>query len=1130
MPSTNIEKFIEHLRESNQAVVLLGQELGRSGRKLDPILDAYARQFEPDVDALTCNILLRSRSAEDIEATLAWLNQRSQRLASPESLNAIAAVAWNGVYTSAIYSDLRSVFSSPLRTVESIYGDEFRPRDLRSPAKLHVTYLFGAVDRTEKLERPPLTKLELAARRPIANRLLARIPEHVSAVGVLAVDYYDPRTDWLRPEDLYGVISAMGMDRVFFFNANEALLQDEHIAALLESGTARACTESLAEVLSSAVHANLIPKLAGELESHGSRVVRIQKKAVQVPKDIWFQASKNATVLTSSILSDSPTPTSEVRLRELRRFFAESAVHPVWTAYEMKLWFERDFEKKLHELVSSKLRTSGSSEPLILHGQASSGKSVGLGALAFKQLRAAEVPVLFIGRRLAWPAIQEIDDFCKWAEDSGANVSLIIWDGNYSPTVYGEMLRALQGRGRNVVLVGSSYRFPSARGSSFVEAPAAFSAEESSRFKQYLESLGYGMETLVGQRNRKLDPEFLAALFWFLPETRSTVRSSVSDEASTTERLIRERIHQLPEESGQGIMAAALRRAGLLGSDVNLGAQSDVNSLDAATLTSLIAIPSQVDLPVPVDVLVRTLGALAVRNFAEIFRDIDLVRWDSEPSGNITLSIRTRLEARLIAQGRAGSAEQEILLAKRLLEGVRHSNSFAGGNEVEFASELVRRLGPNGPLEKRYRHHYLKLAAALTELRRNGIEDTRLMLQEASLMREAIRENLEVENGIAADAVLAQAEEILHEALLSVPVGPRSKKHRSRLLVELASVIGARAHQLARIGGAKADVMTRLKRSRKFALEARALDPEHYHPVDVIAWTACDVKQFSDLSPVETAELLADVTHAFELVQVNDLPFDQQQLFYERQTFVGQSLGSEDLTEESLRRLDEMGSTAGHYLRARMLAGDTRSEGPLTSERQQGLEKALEYLASVGDQVLDDGRCQYLKLRVWWLLHTGRPLFVGERQPIPFDTRLRMTCLEMAHGLMALGTIYQEAPIRHLSAVLSWTLERYEDAKRIWSELQLDTDYASGRKRVAKTFIVTDGADVPTVYSGTIQWVSPDENAGQVLVDRLRVPIKFSPRDFRLREIQKGQALPEFHVAFSYLGPFADPPRRTGFR
>ncbi len=78
--------------------------------------------------------------------------------------------------------------------------------------------------------------------------------------------------------------------------------------------------------------------------------------------------------------------------------------------------------------------------------------------------------------------------------------------------------------------------------------------------------------------------------------------------------------------------------------------------------------------------------------------------------------------------------------------------------------------------------------------------------------------------------------------------------------------------------------------------------------------------------------------------------------------------------------------------------------------------------------------------------------------------------------------------------------------------------------------MAADGTGAPIAYSGTIQWVSPDQTVGQVLVDRLRVPIRFIPRDFRLREVQKGQALPEFHVVFSYLGPFADPPRRTGFR
>jgi hypothetical protein len=61
------------------------------------------------------------------------------------------------------------------------------------------------------------------------------------------------------------------------------------------------------------------------------------------------------------------------------------------------------------------------------------------------------------------------------------------------------------------------------------------------------------------------------------------------------------------------------------------------------------------------------------------------------------------------------------------------------------------------------------------------------------------------------------------------------------------------------------------------------------------------------------------------------------------------------------------------------------------------------------------------------------------------------------------------------------------------------------------------------VFHGTVTWVSPDAYRAEVFIDEIMRRLPFFPRDFGRTTIARNEALGEFHIAFNFLGPIADP-------
>lgn len=1114
------------------AVLLLGQKYLQleSGEDsfLSEILRKYGQSAPQSADYFQ---IFDTNANNSIESSLAWMQERADRLSVPAWLATVAEYAWSGVFTSAIDTIWIRAFRNEWRTLQPLFEEKFNPPDPRNRSNLHCTFLFGNVGRVEAAERPPLNRFELLSRKQVAVALARRLPEIVTPFGLLIIEGYAGDRDWLQPEDLFPVLDQLAHNQVHLFSATEDVATQSYIQELVRRGKLVLHTESLASCLLRGETGGFIRLgMAPEDEEHGHRIT-ISDKAITVPLSIWNLISKSAIILDDTILLP-PSPLSEERRYvEFRNFLSDSGIKPLWTGYHRGFAFHRDFERDLLRKVDEALSTGGVyKHPLILHGPTGTGKTVALGSLAFSVRKRKQIPVLFIERKSQKPISSDIDQFCKWSEDQGAQPVLIVWDGMVEPELYNDLLQYLFSRGRKVIIVGSSYHQEKKRKApNYVEAPSTLTSKELKDFESYLHKFDPSLNRMILTNDRHLDSTFLVALYRLLPPTRSLIRSGVVREVGYAEQEIKQKVEG-------GVLKSAVTTLGFALLNANIISERDLLPLDESKeiagesvtkleeLIGLIMVPGRFGLRVPIELLLRALNRGVIENFAELFKGVDVFRWYEDTTGNISIGPRHALEAQLVSQSRLGGPYAEIEYAKHLLLGVRDNSEFSDDTELQFAVELVRYLGPNSQFAAYFAPYFREVSNALTQLRQErGVWNPRLMLQEASLLREYVVRNSKagkppldaIENLNQADKVLRQAFDLLR--------GRRASRLQSYILVELASTLGSKVrHFLDYTTLSRSDALELYREIRDLVLQARAIAPEGYYPIDVFTWTTNALLEADALDAEVRAEAIADLLYIFSLTNFEDFG-EQQERFETRRFEVGRLLDREDFTEAAFNSLLARGSAAGFYLHAFNLVRDVPFNKELTVEQRDLCSKAADYLESNWEHIERDGRCLYLLLRVWWAKQTGRPIFYGERQTLPFDHSEWTFLRKLLAELLNAGELYLTPSLKYLTGLTAFHLGDIEYAVETFRELERESEYTQGRRRIIRSYLASNSDGHPRIFSGTVSWVNEERTKGELYVQELRRNIRFFPREFNRPNIQKYDALDEFYIAFNFIGLIAEP-------
>jgi hypothetical protein len=1128
VPTTNTELIVR--LKSAPAVLLLGQSYLKFSCGTDQFLQQTINKFLPkSTYPLTYNSILSNLKEEEKENHLAWMHNLCQRITIPAAIEVVSKFPWNAVFTSSIDSIWYSAFRAPYRDLQFIFDESLNPADPRNKSRLHCTFLFGSVSRENVKERPPLTKIDMLTRKHVAMSLAHRIPETLTPLGTLIIEGYEWGEDWFGAEEIFPILNELGDEQIQLFSGPHDN-KSELLQYLINEGKAVVHQESLAEFLINSSREGLLELGVPSNLAPEGRILYINNKPVNINADVWKRITRVANIIDSNVLATPEKISDDLKYIEFRKFIAGTSGLPAWDGYLRGFAFVREYENALYNMVKSEISNNKiCSDPIILVGPTATGKTIASGQLAIRLGKDKHVPVIHIDRKYFGPSFSEIDGFCSWAEDMGTNCVVIIWDGMEEYYQYQQLLQYLSSRGRKkVILVGTCYpdQLPNTNiKNMIIEAPPNLTKEELKSFSNFLAGIDITLGSYIGNKLRAIDNSFLAALYRLMPETRSKLRTGIHSEFSFAEKRLQDLsrtykpvIDEL-SELGAALISAGIKIANPLQNNKLHDIDGESHN-DIQLLIDLVMIPGKFGLSIPIELLFRTLDKSFTSSFLPLLRQTDIFRWTEDAYGNIGVGPRQNLEAELIVQARFGSAKSELSVISRLLKNISHKLDNRENAEIDFAVELLRNIGPNGKFPQFYGPHLSIIIDSLTYLReKRGIRNPRLMLQEANLIRE-FTTRFSSPTTEQLDSYLDKAEQIIEDCLQNGSVAKENALSRSFYLVERASIIAARAKAFEMPFEELRKFNERIK---SVFNEAWATNPSNNHIVDVLAWSSIDLLKREGLDPIIRADIAATVVFALDIAEdegTSDI--SNERILYRRQE-LAQVVGDVLTADSAFESLNKTGSTVGYYLRARYLAGNSLSKGQPISQVLSIAEKAFNFLNDNYSSILEDPRCLYLHFQLWWLLNAGSRIFEDERLTVPFNENIWAHCLKLIDTMFRLESFQQNSTLLYLRAVSSFHLGNYTDAANTFRELDL-CPVVLGQRRIIRSIIYSNHFGQPIRVVGQVRSINPRNGRGTVFVEQyIRKEITFLSKDFNMPDIQVGDSVPEFHIAFNFIGPIADP-------
>ena len=1062
-----------------------------------------------------------------------WLAERFERRIHPVFVEMLRELPWSAVFTSSIDPTLARLFSYQGREPEPVLTEGERPRAARSTARPPFYYLFSRAGEQDVRAEPPNNRRELNTRRAQhAVPLLNRIRETATPLGTIVVDGLLRGNGWLRIQDLLGALEGASVSQILWFGGTPDLpLEDaEYFAEFEHDGQILVEDKRLGTVTAELAASGWLGDI-GQLESEDAgRVSFASGGAYEVPPDVRLRVEAVASIVDDSWTSFLPPLGPDSRYDAFRRFHgALGGPRLLVEGIRRGFAIERDFEQQLSSRVFAALADHSKLEvPIVIEGQSGVGKSVALARLVVKVREAKVAAVLYSVGRV--PQSQEVSGFCQAVERSDAPVTLIVCDANKTIDDYDELLSGLRSLGRRVVVVGSQYRASSNDNASQhprTEAPSGLSDTEREKLVDLIEKFDVA-------RQVQLDNDhFLAFLYRHLPASRPHIGSGLGAEARATVQALDERggfqhttpiigqLHQQLIEKGYVSEYQAIF-------DDQQSNELDANDRSAGKIIDMVMVAGRLNCPVPVNLLLRAVSQhqrFDTTLVSNLFADLDLFRWITRDSeGNeLLVTPRLPLEARLICERRLGSTQAEAEVLVDLIGSVRLG--LDGAHERAFLLDLLQQIGRDGPQGNAYRHSYADFARELTELRNNyNVVDASVMLQESAFRRSAVRE--EQADDSQRFLLLEEARDAVQTALDGIDSGRLQVARRTRqnLLVERAALYGFLANDRARRNETSADIWSAYQAAR-VAVRQAVSAADNYYPYDVGLWAPADLFESADLTESQRAELAADIYSTLDQVERDSLLPSQRQRFLRRRMTVGGVLGNHALTEDAYGELEQMGSTAGYFLRAREFAPELRSEevevtAPPDIEKAR---RAADFLTGRFDKIRQDERCLWLLLENRWITQMWRRPLRGQRQPLP-DGDARHELLDIVRSLNLAAGDSARYGTRYLEAVLTWLTGDYIEARDIFRQLDRETDNVY-RGRVFRRHVITDTNGNPTGFSGRIEDAT-GQDRWRLRVGELGQVIDLLARDFPREDIRYGRLLSGFSIAFNFIGPIADPIRR----
>ena len=1128
--------LISAIEENRPIVLVLGQDAWADTNDGDPTLRQALSKLgrESELERGWLGLLGADRVSDEFYD---WLAERFQRRVHSPALEALNNLPWSAVFTTSLDPTLPRLMAASERQPSVLLTSNESPQVARSRARPPMYYLFSRAGEHDALATPPANRSELNTRRALhASQMVTRVLSTATTLGVVVVEGFNTGHDWLRPEVLLGALGDGVPNQILWFGGaprfDGELLDDFNNAVetkhiILES---RRLSTLIAELHTQ----ERLPDIS-QPDSEDIGVITLEAgNRLETPPEERLRIGAAAAIVDDSWTPDFLPPLGDdTRYSTFRNFHGDHKGARLLTEGVLrKFAIRRDFEEELlSRVLAGVSNASKRTMPIMVDGQSGTGKSVALARIVTTVRQMKSAAVLYAIDNIPQP--YEITRFCEMAEREGAKATLLVCDANRTVDLYHELLSGMRSRGRRVIVLGSQYTANSNDTSRYIRVNAPSILSERER-----EDLATLMEDYIGVRPDPVklnDNNILAFLYRVLPASRPRIGAGLGAEAMAYEKTIRERggrpqirrpispIHQ------QLIDLGIIEKFGVVFEESTTDLAEDSDDASSRIIDFVMA-AGGLNCPVPINLLLRAVTSSSqgvdFTQFADLFRDLDLFRWEANDPGGSDLAVKPRLtlEAQLICRRRFGGADSEASRLIELIRAVRRGLDVE--QELRFILSLLRQVGPDGPKGNYYQNSFINIAQTLTELRvRYGVLDARLMLQESTFRRNAVR-RMNFDDDDVHLQLLEEARDSIQTALNGIADGTITTARRTKqnLMVEHSAIYGFLARYRTEHDSPSEEVWSSYLAARTATRQAISA-ADNYYPHDIGLWTPADLLERFDrtkLTDSQKAEIVADIYSALDQVEPEALPPTQWERFQSRRQSVGSTLSDHKLSQDAYEKLEASDSTAGYFLRARSYAPLLdRDEVEITSQEAiDGARRASEYLDALFEKIDRDERCLSLLLECRWISEIHRQPLRGERQPLPVGD-VNLTFLRIVRALNLISREYAPYRTRYLEAVLLWLTEDYQTARSIFRQLSDETDYEH-RGRVIKRHVISNSDGTPKRFEGRIETNSGRGNE-RIRVQGLDQTVPIRGSDFPREEIIYGRSISGFAIAFNFIGPIADP-------
>lgn len=1051
------------------------------------------------------------------DLNMAWLRDKLDYMPMPDDYMVMSNIPWNGIITSSIDSMLNRAMRTTWRRVESVHDVKALERkSICDRDNLIIGELYGSIGGAHQEDLIPLSKRELRSARFDAVAILRHYREVAGGSrSVLIINHYDPSNDWLTLDDMLTFINDTKFKQILYFG--KSLSRDsEEWGDLVDEGRIIEIDTSLSEYVAHLEENEILSVDELVLNRRNSKRVFVKGHSYSIPMEIYSEINKQAILLDDTVLIEEV----EEREKDFEKFLANSDVNPLWKGYAAGFYASRDKDESLISDIRIAAKNAFQSKPIVVFGQAGSGKSTMIGNAAYTLKCDKNYPVLFIPQCANGIEYQMLDNVCKWLQENcKAECVVIFWDKSVFQKeidAYINLKNWLASKGRNIVIVGTSHGISDERMSGNCIPldinPELSDQEMENVLSIYNDYSGQPMNreqfVRIGQKH------LLISLYRLLHDARRKISKSIVEEAKS-DRSVLENVLERISEYGNYPFYDLLKNFKI----PNEISEDDITVVksDMTMIMDMVCIAGKYNLSVPLNLIFSYYGYQHAVKIYEIVEDMDFFMVWEDAYGHWLIKTRNDVEADMVVRATIKNKDDFIKIICSMINSASASsednNSY---KDLDFIADLVRSIGPNGQAKEEYQKYYSQIADALKEQRENGIYNDRIVLQEVMFRRESVRA---LEGNADKLAIVNEAEEIIENQIMVMNLH-KTRMNREKLGKFLGEKVSCLGTELKVLCDTKElsdmEIVTKFRILTENAYEVMNYLPESTYSIDVLSWAGEAILTKDKLREQTRVIIYSSVLEAFEQYRIINGSNYNIEAYNKGINRIAETAGDVELAERTYQELLKENSTAGIFFRVKMRLGEVGLYSLARNKERLIINNALQIFEENKELVYQNTACLYMMLQLYWLSYTGKPLLYKEKDTVHLTFDEWQNIIAITEQLFVLQPDWDYPIPRYIYAIALFHIGNISESQRVFRRLR-NINYPFD-KRIVINYLATGENKEAKTYIGKISRFGDKEKESLISIPDIGIEVPYFNEEFTQKHITLNETISGVRLGFNMLG------------